>query len=119
MSAATAKSSASPKRTPRKTAVTRTPTRAIGTDRIPADQPRIYADQAMDVVYGLHTTKIVLGEETGGGNTRAVATVVIPTATLLLLAKGIVSDLTSAGMVKETAERFAEILSAMQNSRVA
>jgi len=69
-------------------------------------------------VYGLHTTKIVLAEETGSNKVRPVAVVTIPTATLLLLAKAVVTDLTSPGMVKETVERYAGVLEVMQNTKV-
>ena len=86
--------------------------------RIPAGLPKIYADLASDVVYGLHTTKIVLAEETGSNKVRPVAVVTIPTATLLLLAKAVVTDLTSPGMVKETVERYAGVLEVMQNTKV-
>ncbi|WP_301506559.1 hypothetical protein [Variovorax sp. CAN15] len=77
----------------------------------------IYADQAMDIVYGLHTSKVVLGEETGSGvrDIRPVGVVVIPTATLLGMALGVVRDLSSAGMLKETAERYAGILTFMRD----
>ena len=86
--------------------------------RIPSDVPFIYADQVMDVVYGMHTTKLVLSQETGAGlkNLRPTGVVTIPTATLLLAAQAIVRDLTSREMVQETAERFASVLQLMNDT---
>lgn len=70
----------------------------------------------MDAVYGIHTTKIVLGEETGdgAGGLRPVGVVVLPTATLLDLSRRVVTDLTQPGIAQETAKRFAGILRSMQ-----
>lgn len=69
----------------------------------------------MDVVYGIHTTKLVFSQEIGGGlnNLRPVGVVTIPTVALLLAAKTITQDLTSREMAEDTAQRYAQILQMM------
>ena len=51
--------------------------------RIPTNVPSVYADQIMDVVYGIHTTKLIFGIENGSA-VQPVGIAVIPTAALLL-----------------------------------
>jgi hypothetical protein len=83
-------------------------------ERLPAGVPSIYADQVMDVVYGLNTSKVVFGIETGIGSLRPVAIAVVPTSALLATAVGIVRDLTSQAIREETATRFKSYLGYME-----
>lgn len=85
-------------------------------DRIPEGVPHLYADLVLDAVYGIHTTKLVLGVETGNGLTglRPVGVVVIPTAVLLDMSRRLVNDLTQPGIAQEAAQRYANILRSMQ-----
>ena len=83
-------------------------------ERVPAKLPILYADQILDVVYGVHTSKIVLGVETGGGGLRAVGIACIPTASLLVVAANIVRDLTAPGLVQETADRLGGVVKMMR-----
>jgi hypothetical protein len=91
-----------------------------GRPRVPTDVPHIYADMASDVVYGIHTTKVILAEEVsdGAGGKHPVAVVVMPTATLLALARGLVMDLTRPEAIEETAQRFGSILGYMKGDSV-
>lgn len=82
--------------------------------RIPVGVPTIYADQVADVMYGVYTSKVVLGVEDGTNQLRPVATVVVPTSLLFRAALSIASDITRAGMIKETSERFAQVLEHMR-----
>ena len=83
-------------------------------ERVPSNLPILYADQILDVVYGVHTSKIVLAVETGGGGLRAVGIACIPTASLLVVAANIVRDLTAPGLVQETAERLGGVVKMMR-----
>ena len=84
-------------------------------DRVPGHLPVQYADQVIDVIYGVHTTKVVLGIETGGGGLRTVGVIAIPTASLLVLAANIVRDLTAPGIVEETAQRLGSVVTMMRD----
>lgn len=81
--------------------------------RIPSNVPSIYADQIVDVVYGAHTTKLVLGVENGAG-IQAVGVVVLPTAALLASVVTMKDNLTSSGMVEELSSRYASFLIRMR-----
>ncbi len=83
-------------------------------DRVPAGVPIVYADLVIDVIYGVHTSKVVFGVETGSGGLRPVGIVAIPTAALLVVAGNIVRDLTSAGIVEETAQRLSGVVTMMR-----
>ncbi|TBR75837.1 MAG: hypothetical protein EPN64_10210 [Burkholderiaceae bacterium] len=83
-------------------------------ERVPSNVPTVYADQAMDVVYGIHTTKIVFGTENGVGGLRPVGIAVLPTATLLILAGNIINTLTRADIVEETRKRLTGVLDMMR-----
>jgi len=76
-------------------------------DRMPVDVPVLYADQITDIIYGIHTSKLVLGLENGRGPSRPVAMVIIPTAALVVAAGGFLDTMGSAGMISETSERLA------------
>lgn len=82
-------------------------------DRVPANVPMVYADQVIDVVYGVHTSKVVFGVENGAGGLRAVGIAVIPTASLLIVAANIVRDLTAPSIVEETTHRLGGVLTMM------
>ena len=83
--------------------------------RVPADIPTFYADQVLDIVYGIWTSKIVLGAEDGSASgVRPVATVVIPTPSLMVACIRIASDVTKSGMVDEAAGRYEAALNAMR-----
>jgi len=81
--------------------------------RVSPSVPTIYADNIIDIVYGIHTSKVVLGVELGNGNFQAIGVVVVPTAALFAAGKSVVQDLSSPAMVKETAERMKGILAMM------
>lgn len=83
-------------------------------DRIPTNVPTVYADQLMDIVYGVHTSKLVFGIENGLG-IRPVGVVVIPTASLFASVLAINKNLSSPGMAAEMSKRFAGVLSMMQS----
>ncbi|SEF19409.1 hypothetical protein ABL840_04915 [Variovorax sp. NFACC27] len=87
--------------------------------RVPEGVPHIYADLVMDAVYGIHTTKVVLAEETGAGleGIRPVGVVVMPTSTLLEFARRLIQDLTHPGIAQETAKRYALILQSMSQEK--
>ena len=68
-------------------------------DRMPVDVPVLYADQITDIIYGIHTSKLVLGLENGRGPSRPVAMVIIPTAALVVAAGGFLDTMGSAGMI--------------------
>lgn len=74
----------------------------------------MYADQVIDVIYGVHTSKVVFGVENGSGGLRPVGIAAIPTAALLVVAGNIVRDLTSPGIVEETAQRLSGVLTMMR-----
>ncbi len=84
-------------------------------DRVPPGIPVVYADQVSDVVYGIHTSKIVFSMENGSGPARPVAVMVIPTASLLAATTGILQTLSSPGMVEETDRRLSEIVQGMRS----
>ena len=88
--------------------------RAPVVDRVPANVPMVYADQVIDVVYGVHTSKVVFGVENGTGTLRAVGVAVVPTASLLVAAANIVRDLTAPSTVEETAHRLGGVLTMMR-----
>lgn len=81
-------------------------------ERLPLGLPILYADQVIDVIYGIHTSKIVLGVETGNG-LRPVGVASLPTAALLGVASTVIRDLTSPALVDETRQRLGEYLSFM------
>lgn len=93
-----------------------TPQSAEG-HRLPLHVPSIYADQIVDVIYGINTTKIVLGVETGGkGQALApVSALIVPTATLLTAVLKIASDFANPALVSETEQRYAAILKVMKD----
>lgn len=92
-----------------------TPT-VSATDRLPSDLPVLYADQIMDVIYGVHTSKVVFGLEAGTAPTRAVTVVAIPTAALLNAATNIVRFLSAPEIVDETAARLGGVLTMMRDA---
>ena len=83
-------------------------------DRVPAGVPIVYADLVIDVIYGVHTSKVVFGVENGSGGLRPVGVAAIPTAALLVVAGNIVRDLTSPGIVEETAQRLGGVVAMMR-----
>ena len=89
---------------------------ASATDRLPAHVPLMYADQVVDIVYGVHTSKLVFGVETGSGQLRSVGAIAIPTSALLNAAHNIVQFLTSPAVVAETTDRMTGVLSMMRRS---
>jgi hypothetical protein len=84
--------------------------------RIPTNVPSVYADQIMDVVFGLHTTKLIFGIENGSG-VQPVGVAVLPTAALLLSVLAIRENLTSPGMVEEMGNRFAGVIKMMRQEQ--
>ena len=68
----------------------------------------------IDVIYGVHTSKVVFGVENGSGGLRPVWIAAIPTAALLVVAGNIVRDLTSVGIVEETAQRLSGVVTMMR-----
>lgn len=82
--------------------------------RIPTNVPSVYADQIMDVVYGIHTTKLIFGIENGSA-VQPVGIAVIPTAALLLSVLTIKENLTAPRMVEEMASRFSGVLRLMRD----
>jgi len=84
--------------------------------RIPEHLPILYADQVMDVIYGVHTSKVVLGVESGNGGVRAVGVAAIPTSALLIVASNIVRDLTSPPIVEETIQRLDAMVNLMRST---
>jgi hypothetical protein len=85
------------------------------TDRVPAGVPVVYADQIMDVIYGIHTSKLVFGIESGNG-IRPVGVAIVPTAALMLSALTIIENLSSPAIIEETGTRFASILQMMNGN---
>lgn len=78
----------------------------------------IYADQVGNVLFGLHTSRIVFANEAGTPNLEPVAEVVLPTAALLSAALNIVQQLSEPAMIEETAKRFSDQLRLMRSIRV-
>jgi hypothetical protein len=87
---------------------------AMGHERLPAEVPLAYGDQLIDVIYGVHTSKLVFGVENGAGTLRPVQVVVLPTAALLIMASSIVRDLTSSAIVEETVHRLGGVVDMMR-----
>lgn len=82
--------------------------------RVPLNVPTIYADSVIDIVYGIHTSKVVLGVEDGSNSLKPAGVVIIPTAALLGMSSAVISNLTSPETIKETAERMTNILNMMR-----
>lgn len=85
----------------------------IKKDRIPAGIPSFYADQIVDIVYGIHTSKLIFGFE-GDTELRPVGMVIIPTAALLFAAAKVRENLSAPGMIEETGSRYAAVLQTMR-----
>lgn len=85
-------------------------------ERVPATTPLVYADQVSDVVYGVHTSKLVLSIETGSGSVRPQAIVTLPTSALLFFARSVVRDLSAPAIIDETLERFGTVIDMMRAS---
>lgn len=81
--------------------------------RIPTNVPSIYADLITDVVYGIHTTKLVFGIENGSA-IQAVGVAVLPTAALLASVLAIKENLTEPAMVEEMTSRLSGVLRLMR-----
>jgi hypothetical protein len=81
--------------------------------RIGASLPTIYADQVVDVIYGVYTSKVVLGFENGTATPRPIATVVIPTGTLLTAAIEIVRNLAESDIAEYMRQRHSDLLQVM------
>lgn len=82
------------------------PSPEMGT-RVPIGAPTFYADQVADLIYGINTCKIVLGQETGSGsaNVHRSATVVIPTVALLAFLEAALNGLCSPALIAELEDR--------------
>lgn len=91
-----------PEHQPQQQPQTSTPARV---KRIPTNVPSVYADRIEDVVYGIHTTKLVLGVE-NGSHIESVGVVIIPTMALLQAAAEIQANLTSPPMIEEMGGRY-------------
>ena len=81
---------------------------------MPTDVPVIYADQISDIIFGIHTSKLVLSLENGRGPVRPVAMVIVPTAALVVSAGNFLETMASDGMVAETSQRFAGIVDTLR-----
>jgi len=90
---------------------------ALLPDRMPAGVPVIYADQITDIIYGIHTSKLVLGLENGRGPARPVAMVVVPTAALVVASGNFLDTMSNEGMIAETAERLTGIVEMLRRLR--
>ncbi|WP_144006569.1 hypothetical protein [Pelomonas sp. KK5] len=77
--------------------------------------PTIYADAVIDVVFGFYTTKLVLGEELGNGQTRAAAVVAIPTEQLVRVCAGIVNEMSSPSMIRGIEKRQESYLGSLKD----
>jgi hypothetical protein len=86
--------------------------------RVPPGAPVFYADQLVDVVYGIYTSKLVFGAEDGSAaGIRPVVTVVVPTPTLLMACLRVANDITLPNMIDETSGRFNEAVETMRELR--
>jgi hypothetical protein len=83
-------------------------------ERVPSNVPLVYADQVSDVLYGVHTSKVIFGLETAANVYRPQVVVTIPTASLLAAALSIVRDLSKEAVINETLERVGSMVSLMR-----
>ena len=87
----------------------------LAPDRTPADVPILYADMLQDVIYGVHTSKLVFSLENGRGKPRPVAVVVLPTAALVFASKSVSDVMSDPGMLSETQARFDGVIDLMRS----
>ena len=95
----------------------RQPVDGMTPDRMPANAPVLYADQITDIIYGIHTSKLVLSLENGSGAPRPVATVVIPTAALVVAAGSFLDTMGSEGMISEMTDRLGGVVEMLNRLR--
>lgn len=88
-------------------------------ERLPNGVPNTYADLVLDVIYGIHTSKIVFGQETGRelAHRRPVSVVAIPTSALVFMATKVISDLAMPAMVDETREKLLNHIQVLEGLR--
>ena len=86
----------------------------LSPDRLPAGVPVLYADQVIDVIYGIHTSKIVLGLENGRGVPRPNQVVILPTAALLVAASAVLQSMGAPALAEETSQRLAQFVQMMR-----
>jgi hypothetical protein len=85
-------------------------------DRIP-DVPLIYADAVLDVVFGIYTTKVIIGVETGG-SAKATNVLTIPTEALAAASMKILENLASPGVHQQIVARHAAFAETLQGLSV-
>jgi hypothetical protein len=83
-------------------------------ERVPSNVQLIYADQVADVLYGVHTSKMIFALETGAATYRPQVVVAMPTGSLLAAALAIVRDLSKEAVINETLERVGIMVSLMR-----
>jgi hypothetical protein len=86
----------------------------------PVKVPTVYADMVEDVIYGVHTTKVLFGEEVGQSpQLRSVAMVIIPTESLVAACMKILQNMSESNIVEHIDGRyreFAKQLKALQKT---
>lgn len=107
------------KKTARKTAKavaapeTTQPAAVPAVDRIP-DVPNIYADAVLDVVFGVYTSKVLLGFETGGG-AKPISVVTLPTEALVTACMKILENLSNPTVSRQITARHENFAQTLQS----
>lgn len=83
-------------------------------ERIP-DVPNIYADAVLDVVFGVYTSKILLGFETGNSNVRPVSVVTLPTEALVTACMKVLENVGAPGTGRQIVARHANFARTLQH----
>lgn len=82
--------------------------------RVPKGVPYLYADKVIDVIYGVSTSKIVFGNETGGGGGQPAIVLTMPTPSLFVAAQSIASNMMLEAFVSETEVRYKNIVAMLR-----
>ncbi len=77
--------------------------------------PNVYADAVLDVVFGIYTSKILLGFETGNGNVKPVSVVTMPTEALVTACMKVLENLGAPGMGRQIVTRHANFARTLQH----
>ena len=86
-----------------------------GQAQLPPGVPTQYADNIVNVIWGLSTSKLVLGVEAGPNMVNVTAVLVMPTPALVAFAHNVVRATSAEPFIQESKRRFEGVTEIYRN----
>lgn len=76
-----------------------------GASRLAEGVPLMYGDKVIDVIFGVSTSKVIIGLELGGDTERPTLALTMPTAALIVFAQTFLKTMGTESMINEIENR--------------